>query len=194
MFTGLVEAQGKLLQREEEAGGVRLHISHSFSGLALGDSISVSGACLTVVAFDELHFETQASQETLQLTTLGSLSVSDPVNLERALAVGDRLGGHFVSGHVDGRGRIQSIRPVQEMTELQLEIPQGLRKYVARKGSLTVDGVSLTINRVEDNIVALLIVPHTAQVTTFGALSVGDEVNLEVDLIARYLERLVAPL
>lgn len=193
MFTGLVEAQSHLQSVMEIDGGKRLTFSHAFDSLSLGESIAVSGACLTVVDFDAAAFSVEASFETLRLTTLGKLSVGSCVNLERALKVGDRLGGHLVTGHVDGTGTVNSIDLEGEMKILSLELENDLLRYVARKGSLTVDGVSLTVNEVTSQSVTLVVIPHTQKVTTLGALREGSEVNVEVDLVARYVERLAAP-
>jgi riboflavin synthase len=193
MFTGLVEATGTLLERKIEAGGERFKLSHAFADLDLGESISISGACLTVVAFDESSFEVQLSPETLKLTTLGSKTPGSSLNYERALRADTRLGGHLVTGHVDGMGQLAKKTPMGEMNRLDIEVPLSLRKYTAKKGSLTVDGVSLTVNEVGPKGVELLIIPHTEAVTTLGQLHEGDSVNLEVDLIARYVERLLAP-
>lgn len=166
--------------------------THGFSDLSLGDSISVSGACLTLVAFDAETFTVQVSPETLLLTTLGEAKPGKMVNLERALPAGARLGGHMVSGHVDAKGRVISRSGSGEMVQLVLEVPRDLTRFLAKKGSVTVEGVSLTINEAKDATVSLLIIPHTASVTTLGTLQEGDQVNLEVDLVARYVERLLS--
>jgi len=192
MFTGLVEAQGRLLEKTPQSGGMRLRFSHPLSELVLGESIAVSGACLTVVAFDNNSFTAELSSETLRLTTLGQLAPGDPINLERALRASDRLGGHLVSGHVDGVGLVKHKALEGEMTRIELELPEALAPYVAKKGSLTVDGVSLTINEVAGHHVHLLLIPHTQAVTTLGQLHTGSSVNLEVDLLARYVERILS--
>lgn len=192
MFTGLVEAQGSLLSRTTQVGGVRLTFSHPGFHLTLGESIALSGTCLTVVAFDAQSFSVELSQETLALTTLGQLEVGHKVNLERALLASDRLGGHLVTGHVDGVGIIDALLPDGEMTRVQLTPPAALSRYIAKKGSLTVDGVSLTVNEVTEQGVELLLIPHTQAVTTLGALVVGKSVNLEVDILARYVERMLS--
>lgn len=165
--------------------------SHGFSELSIGESIAINGACLTVVAFESATFDVELSKETLKLTNLGELRVSDEVNMERALRASDRLGGHMVTGHVDGLGAVIKLEPEGEMTRVSLELPTELSKYVARKGSITVDGVSLTVNAVAGNCASLLIIPHTLDVTTLGSFSVGRRVNVEVDLVARYVERLL---
>lgn len=165
--------------------------SHRFSDLALGESIAMNGACLTVIAFDEKTLSVELSKETLRLTTLGELKVGEEVNMERALRAGDRLGGHMVTGHVDGIASVVSVEAEGEMSLVSLIVPADLSQYVARKGSLTIDGVSLTVNAVKSTRVDLLIIPHTRNVTTLGALTPGTVVNVEVDLVARYVERLL---
>jgi riboflavin synthase len=193
VFTGLVEAQSRLQSVMPIDGGKRLSFSHTFDSLSLGESIAVSGACLTVVAFDKSSFDVEASFETLRLTTLGDLKTGATVNLERALKVGDRLGGHLVTGHIDGTATVSGALLEGEMKLLSLDITENLLRYVARKGSLTVDGVSLTVNEVSAHSVDLVVIPHTQKVTTLGALGVGARVNIEVDLLARYVERLALP-
>lgn len=196
MFTGLVERMGRLVSIEPQGAGTRLSIEHGYGPLDLGESISVNGACLTVVAADESRFYVDVSPETLDKTTLGAWQVGQVLNLERALAFGARLGGHLVTGHVDGTGEIESLAPEGEMTRVGLVVPQALARYVARKGSICVDGVSLTVNDVADRTahtrVDLFIIPHTLRETTLGLVRVGSRVNLEIDLIARYTERLLA--
>lgn len=206
MFTGLIEAKSQLKGRSPLASGQRLTFSHSFSDIALGESIAVSGACLTVVSFDDQAFSVDVSTETLSLTTLGDLNLDDEVNLERALAAGARLGGHLVTGHVDGVGTIAGLAPEGDMTRVIVRLPVNLARYVARKGSLTIEGVSLTVNDVRADASSthgeagetpydfahLLIIPHTRRETTLGSLAVGKRVNLEIDLVARYVERLLS--
>lgn len=205
MFTGLVEMMGRLSARRDLRSGVRLSIEHDYEpprheALQLGESISVSGACLTVVESrrspeGRATFEIDASLETLAKTTLGEWQLGQSLNLERALAVGARLGGHLVTGHVDGVGQILELTPEGEMTRVSVRVPPELARYVARKGSLCVDGVSLTVNDVTDGPagtkVELFVIPHTLAVTTLGQLGPGQKVNLEIDLIARYIERLL---
>ncbi len=192
MFTGLVAQKGLLVSRTSIDTGQRLEFFHELGPLQLGESVSVSGACLTVVAFRQQHFSADVSSETLQRTTLGHLQTGHPVNLERAVAVGDRLGGHLVTGHVDGVGEVDHITTEGEMTRVGLFIGRELGRYAAQKGSITIDGVSLTINSVSDDRVELLLIPHTRSVTTLGQLTVGSPVNVEVDLVARYVERLLS--
>jgi riboflavin synthase len=204
MFTGLVESVGRVLWVEPiDGGGRRIAWSHDLGGeqLSLGESISVDGACLTVVRFapgpaseappDERWFEAELSPETLQRTTLGQLTSGAPVNLERALRLGARLGGHLVTGHVDGVARVVAVATAGDMTEVTVEAPRELAPYIAEKGSVTLAGVSLTVNRVEELRFGVQLIPHTRAVTTLGAWAPGQSVNLEVDLIARYVRRLV---
>lgn len=191
MFTGLVEATSHLESRVPLASGERMKFSHSFESLCLGESIAVSGACLTVVAFDDSFFEVELSEETLALTNLGEVGPEGRVNLERALRAGDRLGGHMVTGHVDGLATLSHIEEQGDMLCLSLTLPDDLARFVARKGSLTVDGVSLTVNEVSGCVAELLLIPHTQEVTTLNGLKLGQRFNIEVDLVARYVERLL---
>ncbi len=194
MFTGLIEGVGTLAAREARGGDARLRIGVGtlpFDNVQLGESISVNGTCLTVVAFDETGFEADASNETLALTTLGALPVGRALNLERAMRPGDRLGGHLVSGHVDGVGTVRATRDDARAQRWSFAAPAPLRRYIAAKGSICVDGVSLTVNAVDGEGFEVALVPHTLAHTAFGATSVGDDVNLEVDLVARYVERLL---
>ena len=183
MFTGIIETTGSLQRRDDHGDDCTLTIASDtfdFSRCALGDSIAVNGVCLTAVALTAHSFSADVSHETLRLTTLGSLQSGDAVNLEYALTLATPLGGHLVSGHVDGVGE-----------RLTFAAPAPLARYIAAKGSITVNGVSLTVNAVDANHFSVNIVPHTMSRTTLGALQPGDAVNLEVDLIARYLERLL---
>ena len=195
MFTGLIEGVGRLATREARGGDARLRIEAGtlpFDRVSLGESIAVNGVCLTVVAFDLASFEADASNETLALTTLGALPVGRKLNLERAMRPSDRLGGHLVSGHVDGVGRVSSIAEDARAQRWRFAAPAALLRYVAQKGSICVDGVSLTVNVVDDEGFEVALVPHTLAHTAFSATAVGDAVNLEVDLVARYVERLLA--
>ena len=195
MFTGLIQSVGTLLQREPRGGDVRLRIGTGtlpFDDVALGESIAVNGVCLTVIEFDASSFAVDASTETLALTTLGGLAIGAPVNLERAMLPTDRLGGHLVSGHVDGVGRVREVWPDARSQRWRFEVPAALRKYIATKGSICVDGVSLTVNGVDAAGFEVALIPHTVAHTAFSATQVGDAVNLEVDLVARYVERLLA--
>lgn len=195
MFTGLIQAVGTLSHRELRGGDVRLRIGTGalpFGDVALGESIAVNGVCLTVIEFDAASFAVDASTETLGLTTLGGLAIGAPVNLERAMLPTDRLGGHLVSGHVDGVGRVREVWPDARAQRWRFSAPAALLKYIATKGSICVDGVSLTVNGVDDDGFEVALIPHTVAHTAFSATQVGDAVNLEVDLVARYVERLLA--
>lgn len=187
MFTGLVETTGVLRDREPRGPGYRLFIATDLGPLELGESICVSGACLTVTSFDRSGFSADVSLETTQRTTLGQISLGSLVNLERSVQLGTRLGGHLVSGHVDGLGRISQLEPAGDALRVLVTVPQELTPYLAPKGSVVVDGVSLTINALTGRELELMLIPHTIAMTTFKALKVGDEVNLEIDLLARYV-------
>ena len=195
MFTGLVAGVGRLASRTPVGGDVRLRIetgSLPFDGVQLGESIAVNGCCLTVVAFDAGSFAVDASTETLALTTLGRLPIGAPVNLERALLPSDRLGGHLVSGHVDGLAIAASRQDDARAVRWRFAAPPSLLRYIAHKGSVCVDGVSLTVNVADDTGFEVALIPHTVAHTAFHALQVGDAVNIEIDLLARYVERLLA--
>lgn len=195
MFTGLVQGVGRLLAREDRGGDARLRVgfgSLDAADVVSGESIAVNGCCLTVVAHDAQAFEIDASPETLALTTLGSLPVGAALNLERALRAGDRLGGHLVSGHVDGIGRVLAIEPDARAQRWRVSAPAALHRYLAKKGSVCVDGTSLTINDVDDAGFEVALIPHTVAHTAFAATRIGNAVNLEIDLVARYVERLLA--
>ena len=195
MFTGIIEGVGRLATLEHRGGDVRLTIdvgSLPFEAVQLGESIAVNGVCLTVIEFDARSFAADASNETLALTTLGALAVGDAVNLERAMRPTDRLGGHLVSGHVDGLGRVERIEPDARAQRWRFAAPAPLLRYIAKKGSICVDGVSLTVNEVDDAGFEVALIPHTVAHTRFAHTNVGDAVNLEIDLVARYVERLLA--
>lgn len=212
MFTGLVETVGVVLQsRSIEGGGRRITVTYpGLEGpLALGESVAVDGACLTVVAAtaagsvgagrgdraaanEPVTFEAELSPETLHRTTLEHLASGARVNLERALRVGDRLGGHLVTGHVDGVAAVEDVVQSGEMTEVVVVVPEELAGFVAEKGSITLAGVSLTVNRVTGARVAVQLIPHTRSATTLGELTAGSRLNVEVDLIARYVQRLLS--
>ena len=195
MFTGLIAGVGRLAAREMRGGDARILVEAGtlpFDDVQLGESIAVNGCCLTVVAFDATGFAVDASNETLALTTLGRLAIGAPVNLERALLPTDRLGGHLVSGHVDGLGIAVKRWDDARAERWRFEAPMALLRYVAHKGSVCVDGVSLTVNAVDDTGFEVALIPHTVAHTAFHALREGDAVNLEVDLLARYVERLLA--
>jgi riboflavin synthase len=200
MFTGIIESVGRLAALEVRGGDVRLRIdvgnlAWSIQGseaVQLGESIAVNGVCLTVVNFDATSFEADASNETLALTTLGQLKTDGPVNLERAMRPTDRLGGHLVSGHVDGLGRVLAIAADARAQRWRFAAPAALLRYIAKKGSICVDGVSLTVNEVDDEGFDVALIPHTVSHTAFAQTRVGDAVNLEIDLVARYVERLLS--
>jgi riboflavin synthase len=194
VFTGIVQAIGNITAIERIAGDVRLTIRCGglpFASYAVGESIAVNGACLTATALRADGFDTDVSTETLAVTSLGGLEVGSRVNLEPSLSVGDRLGGHLVSGHVDCLGKVTELRKDARSVRLRVVIAPEFARYVARKGSVCVDGVSLTINAVSANTIDLNIIPHTAETTIIGTYSVGMAVNIEVDLLARYIERLL---
>jgi riboflavin synthase len=196
MFTGIVETMGTLVSRTDMGGDARLVIETGTLSLAecrTGDSISVSGACLTMLEPLDNSFAADVSLETLGLTTLGGLAEGGKVNLELAMGVHDRMGGHLVTGHVDGLGRLVSRHEDGRAERFEFEVPKSLAKYVARKGSVCIDGVSLTVNDVDGLRFGVCLIPHTTLITTLGNLQPGDQVNIEVDLIARYLERLMSP-
>ena len=194
MFTGIIEGVGQLAVHESRGGDARLIVnvgSLPFDAVQLGESIAVNGVCLTVVAFDAQSFQADASNETLSLTTLGGLAAGAVVNLERAMRPTDRLGGHLVSGHVDGVGTVLDIQHDARAQRWRFSAPVALLKYIAKKGSICVDGVSLTVNEVDDEGFEVALIPHTVAHTAFAQTSVGSAVNLEIDLLARYVERLL---
>ncbi|MBS1213753.1 MAG: riboflavin synthase [Proteobacteria bacterium] len=194
MFTGIIQAVGRIAQMESRGGDCRLAIETGklpLAGVALGDSIAVSGVCLTAIELGEDHFCADVSRETLSRTTLGSFARGQAVNLELALTPTTRLGGHIVSGHVDGVGEVVERRTDARSVRFVIEAPTNLAKYIAEKGSICVDGVSLTVNGVDGRRFDLNIVPHTLAETTLGEFAPGRKVNLEVDVLARYLERLM---
>lgn len=194
MFTGIIQTVGRIARLESRGGDVRLHVDTADLDLAdvqLGDSIAVSGVCLTAISLDERGFAADVSNETLSLTTLGQLKAGDPVNLEKALRLADRLGGHLVSGHVDGVGKVVSITPDARSQRWTFEVPPDLARYIAAKGSICIDGTSLTVNEVAGTRFGVNLIPHTVAHTAFHARRAGDAVNIEVDVIARYVERLI---
>jgi len=193
MFTGLIQAVGTLQDAQAQGGDLRLRIQVGalpMDDVQLGESIAVSGVCLTVVEFDATSFAADVSNETLSLTTLGTLSAGAKVNLERALLPTTRLGGHLVAGHVDGLGRVEKTWDDGRSQRWRFSAPAGLLRYIANKGSICVDGVSLTVNLADDTGFEVNLVPHTIANTAFAHTPPGLPVNLEVDLIARYVERL----
>jgi len=196
MFTGIVASTGILEGKIITGGDCRLHISCSeldLESAQVGDSISVSGACLTMLEPGSTGFFADVSLETLNLTTLGQFREGQAINLELALSLEDHLGGHLVTGHIDGKARLLSRHQDARSERFEFQVPDQLARYIAKKGSVCIDGVSLTVNEVDGAKFEVCLIPHTLEVTTLGSLETGDEVNLEVDLIARYLERLMAP-
>lgn len=195
MFTGLVETTGEILEAKETAGDVtlRVRVPEGFLEHAeLGESISVNGVCLTAINFTELAFSCDVSNETLRCTTLGDVKAGSRVNLERALLPTSRLGGHIVSGHVDGMGSVVSRSTDARSTCFSIKAPSDLAKYIAAKGSITLNGVSLTVNSVDGDDFSVNIIPHTMEITNLNELETGATVNLEVDIIARHVERMLS--
>lgn len=199
MFTGIIEAVGCIKKIEPVGGDMRLHVNVASSDMAaldmtdvqLGDSIAVNGVCLTAIEFDDKHFVADVSNETISLTSLKDIAVGSEVNLEKALLPTTRLGGHLVSGHVDGLGEVLSIKEESRSIQLIIRAPDDLKHYIAMKGSICIDGTSLTVNKITNADFEINIVPHTQQQTIIKNYKAGSKVNLEVDLIARYLERLL---
>jgi riboflavin synthase len=192
MFSGIVEALGKVAELRDEPPGCTLVIREPkiAAETAVAESISVNGCCLTVVETDDETMAFQAGPETLSRTNLGDLTTGSPVNLERALAVGDRLGGHFVTGHIDGTGTLKRRKDHGDWSDFFFEVPRELSVQMASKGSIAIDGVSLTIVDCEPDIFSVALIPYTLAVTTLGPMKVGDKVNLETDLLAKYVQRL----
>ena len=195
MFTGIIKAKGTITAAKTRDGDVRMTIRSDglpWSDFELGESIAVNGVCLTAVQLHDDGFDTDVSVETLDVTGLGNLDVGSLVNLEPSISLGDRLGGHLVSGHVDCTGTVTAKTADARSIRLAVEIPQQYQRYVAKKGSVCIDGVSLTVNEVSGNRLEVNIIPHTADVTIIGGYTQGTVVNVEVDLLARYLERLIS--
>jgi len=193
MFTGIIQSTGRVTRSEPRGGDLRFTLiapDFDATDVALGDSIAVSGCCLTVVEREGDMLAFDVSNESLGLTTLGGLGIGDRVNLEKALRLSDRLGGHLVSGHVDGLGTIAAIQPDARSQRWHIAAPHALMRYIAAKGSVCMDGVSLTVNAVDGDEFEVNLVPHTVEHTTFGDRHAGDRVNLEIDVLARYVERL----
>jgi len=194
MFTGIIEAIGEIKRVEQQQGDVRLTVATNdlnLSDAQLGDSIAVNGVCLTAIELSTGQFVADVSNETLAATTMADIKAGSPVNLECALQAQTRLGGHMVSGHVDGVGHVLKRKADARSVRFTFAMPAELSRYVAQKGSICIDGISLTVNTVDDVSFSVNIVPHTLEMTSLGGRSVGDAVNLEVDVIARYLERLM---
>ena len=196
MFTGIIQSIGEVAAVEPRGGDLRLSIDDAGIDAArwqLGDSVAVAGVCLTVAGLTARGFVADVSRETLEHTTIGRWRAGEPINLEPALRAGDALGGHLVSGHVDGRAELLERSGDARSQRLRFRVPTGLERYVARKGSVTLDGVSLTVNDVDGRDFGVNLIPHTLAVTTLGALQAGALLNLEIDIMARYVERLLAP-
>ena len=194
MFTGIVQGVGTVRAIDQRGGDVTLLFDTgkvSLTGIAIGDSIAVSGACLTATRIDGSTFAADVSRETLDLTTLGDCVVGARVNLEMALRAGQALGGHYVTGHVDGVGRLLSRHDDARSVRMEFQVPAELARYIARKGSICIDGVSLTVNGAAGERFDVNLVPHTLAATTLGDLRVGNRVNLEIDIIERYVERMM---
>ena len=194
MFTGIIEAVGSISALEPRGGDMRLRVNAGgldLSAASIGDSIAVNGCCLTAVELAADGFAADVSRESLGLTTLGKLERGSRVNLERALTLSKPLGGHLVTGHVDGMGEVESRADDGRSVRFRIRVPAALSRYLARKGSICVDGVSLTVNEVDGAVFGVNIVPHTLEATVFGGYRAGSRVNLEVDIVARYVERLV---
>ena len=192
MFTGIVETIGTVVDVAPGPAGARIAIAHDFDGgLRVGDSVSVSGCCVTVTELGERRFTADLMGETLRRTALGGLTAGDPVNLERALAADGRFGGHVVQGHVDGVGTVTECTPHDAWTVMAVAVPEHLSPYLVEKGSVTVEGVSLTVASLEPGRFCVALIPHTLESTTFGTKVPGDPVNIEVDVLAKYVERLL---
>lgn len=195
MFTGLIESVGVVARTERVRGGVRIEVFAPEFGrdMAIGDSVAVDGACLTIAGFVRGAFSADVSEETLARTTLGGARTGSKVNLERALRLSDRLGGHLVSGHVDGVGTLVQRHPAGNSTIYQFRVPADLVHYLVPKASIALDGISLTVARVHGDSVAVAVIPHTEASTTLGEKTLGSGINVEVDMLARYVERFVTP-
>jgi riboflavin synthase len=193
MFTGIVEDIGKVMRVEFRGQGKRLTLSVPLrlTDMQLGDSINVNGACLTVVEISHPLIQVDLSTETLQRTTLSEVKEGDSVNLERALRLSDRLGGHIVSGHIDGIGTVEELRRERDFLQMKIRAPQGVSKYIVQKGSIAVDGTSLTVNECQGDVIGLTLIPFTLQKTILVDKKVGDRVNLEADILGKYVEKMV---
>lgn len=193
MFTGIIEELGRIVNIEDQPDAKRITIEGPLvtSDVNRGDSIAVNGTCLTAVEIEPGHFTADVMHETLRLTSLGAAKVGDVVNLERAMNAATRFGGHVVQGHVDGLGHIVNREPSDNWEWVRVSIPAELTKYVVLKGSITIDGVSLTVNEIEGNVVGLSLIPETLRLTTLGSKTVGDPVNIEADIMAKHIERLL---
>lgn len=192
MFTGIIEGLGKVTAASRTGGGVSMEIQAEFplDKVKIGDSIAVNGTCLTVVDLKKNAFRVDVSPETLDKSTLGKAKVSDRVNLEQALRLGDRLGGHLVSGHIDGIGMVKAKQPMGNAILFSFDVPADMSRYIISKGSIAVDGISLTVNTCDQSSFQVSVIPHTAKATNLGFRKVGDMVNIETDMVGKYIERL----
>ncbi len=195
MFTGIIEGRGKVIRIEQKETGRKLTIEFppDLTEVQVGDSISINGACLTVLERRDREVTFDLSKETVKKSLLGELRRGDYVNLERALRLSDRLGGHFVTGHVDGVGTIVGKKKDKDFIELKVRVPEPLLKYLVPKGSVAIDGISLTVNEVQGDVISLMLIPYTLEKTTLILKGMGDHVNIETDLLGKYVERLVGP-
>lgn len=194
MFTGIIEGSGSIFEKRPAGGGMVFGIEAGFdlTEPEEGESIAVNGVCLTAREITGRRFLVDVSPESLDRTNLGKVAVGSTVNLERALQLSDRLGGHLVSGHVDAVAKIISRKPLGDFVLFTFEVPGGLGRYIIEKGSITIDGISLTVNSVDERTFSVSIIPHTLEITTLGSLGQGDQVNIEVDLIGKYVEKLLS--
>jgi riboflavin synthase len=193
VFTGLIREVGRVVDVSGRDGGVRLEIDAPLTsaGAGIGDSVAISGVCLTIVGVDGARLAFEAVPETLARSSLGRLAAGSPVNLEPALRAGDPLGGHYVQGHVDGVGTVRAVEPEGDGRRLRFDAPLDLLRYIVQKGSITIEGTSLTVTGLDEAGFEVALIPHTLEATTFGTLQPGDPVNLEVDVLAKYVERLL---
>ena len=194
MFTGIIQGRGTIFEKKPGGGGLVFGIEADFDLMdpSEGESIAVNGVCLTAKEIADRRFLVDVSPESLERTNLGGVTVGSIVNLERALRLSDRLGGHMVSGHVDAVAEIVSRKPLGDFVVFTFKVPEGLGRYIIEKGSITVDGISLTVNQIDDQTFSVSIIPHTLEITTLGKIAQGDLVNLEVDLIGKYVEKLLS--
>jgi riboflavin synthase len=192
MFTGIITDLGKILSVEKQGDWkIRIGTNFDMRPVAIGASIACSGVCLTVIEKDECSFTVQVSQETLNKTAIGAWAVGTEINLEQSLKMGDELGGHLVFGHVDGLGEVTSITEQGDSRHVTLKLPENLKHLAATKGSIALDGISLTVNAANDNEIHLMIIPHTWAVTSWGKLAVGQKIHVEADMLARYVARIM---
>jgi riboflavin synthase len=192
MFTGIITDIGKVMSIDKQGDWkIRIGTHHDLRPVPIGASIACSGVCLTAIEKDDASFLVQVSQETLNKTAIGQWQVGTPVNLELSLKMGDELGGHLVFGHVDGLADVLSITPTGDSKHILVRLPNDLKQYAAAKGSIALDGISLTVNKVEDDIIHLMIIPHTLSATSWGSLQPGQKIHVEIDMLARYVARIL---